>query len=241
MAPMPPRNVHRTESRAAVLPGVPTSRMLPRMLPLVSDAIEAYALRHSSPESPLLAELAAETRATMKSPQMMVGHAEGRFLCAIARMLAARRVLEIGTFTGYSSLCLAEGVPEDGQVTTCDVDPVATAIARRYWARSPYGARITLQLRPALETLAGLQGPFDLVFIDADKPSYAAYWDACVPLVRRGGVILADNVLWSGRVLEPVEKDDHAIVAFNAHVANDERVDKVVLSIRDGITLAVKR
>jgi caffeoyl-CoA O-methyltransferase len=211
------------------------------MNPLVAEAIEAYAATHSSPEPALLAELAAETRASMASPQMMVGHAEGLFLRLIARLMDARRVLEIGTFTGYSSLCLAEGLPAGGRVITCDVDPRATAIARRYWARSAHGAKITLELRPALETIAGLEGTFDLVFIDADKQNYIRYWEACVPIVRPGGVLLADNVLWSGRVLDPREKDDHAIVAFNEHVARDLRVERVVLPVRDGVTLAVKR
>ncbi|MDH4037085.1 MAG: class I SAM-dependent methyltransferase [Candidatus Krumholzibacteria bacterium] len=211
------------------------------MIPIVSEAIDAYAAEHSSPEPALLAELAEETRASMDSPQMMVGHSEGLFLRLLARLMGARRVLEIGTFTGYSSLCLAEGLPADGRVITCDVDPRATAIARRYWARSAHGAKITLELRPALETLAGLRGPFDMVFIDADKQNYIRYWEACVPHVRAGGALLADNVLWSGKVLDPREKDDHAIVAFNQHVARDLRVERVVLPLRDGLTLAVKR
>ncbi len=211
------------------------------MIPIVSEAIDAYAAEHSSPEPALLAELAEETRASMDSPQMMVGHSEGLFLRLLARLMGARRVLEIGTFTGYSSLCLAEGLPADGRVITCDVDPRATAIARRYWARSAHGAKITLELRPALETIAGLREPFDMVFIDADKQNYIRYWEACVPLVRAGGALLADNVLWSGKVLDPREKDDHAIVAFNQHVARDLRVERVVLPLRDGLTLAVKR
>jgi caffeoyl-CoA O-methyltransferase len=159
----------------------------------------------------------------------------------MVRLANARRVLEIGTFTGYSSLSIAAGLPADGRVVTCDVDPDATAIARRYWARSEHGAKITLELRPALETLATLTGPFDLVFIDADKVNYQRYWDACVPLVRSGGVLLADNVLWSGNVLAPQTQDDHAIVAFNRHVAQDDRVEQVMLTVRDGITVAVKR
>jgi len=211
------------------------------LIPLVSEAIETYAGAHSAPEPALLAELAAETRSRMKSPQMMVGYGEGLFLKLLARLMGARRVLEIGTFTGYSALCLAEGLPADGRVITCDVDQASTAIARRYWARSAHGGKVTLELRPALETIATLSGPFDLVFIDADKPNYVHYWEACVPLVRTGGALLADNVLWSGRVLDPREKDDHAIVAFNAHVARDVRVEQVVLPIRDGITLAIKR
>ena len=211
------------------------------MIPIVPEAIEAYAGAHSAPEPALLAELAAETRASMKSPQMMVGYSEGLLLKFMVRLMGARRVLEIGTFTGYSALCLAEGLPADGRVITCDVDPHATAIARRYWARSAHGARITLELRPALETIATLSGPFDLVFIDADKQNYVRYWDACVPLVRSGGALVADNVLWSGRVLDPRDRDDHAIVAFNTHVARDLRVEQVLLPVRDGITVAVKR
>jgi caffeoyl-CoA O-methyltransferase len=211
------------------------------MIPIVTESIEAYAVAHSSAEDALLAELAVETRAAMQMPQMMVGHAEGLFLKLMVRLANARRVLEIGTFTGYSSLSIAAGLPADGRVVTCDVDPDATAIARRYWARSEHGAKITLELRPALETLATLTGPFDLVFIDADKVNYQRYWDACVPLVRSGGVLLADNVLWSGNVLAPQTQDDHAIVAFNRHVAQDDRVEQVMLTVRDGITVAVKR
>jgi caffeoyl-CoA O-methyltransferase len=211
------------------------------MIPIVTESIDAYAVAHSSAEDALLAELAVETRAAMQMPQMMVGHAEGLFLKLMVRLAHARRVLEIGTFTGYSSLSIAAGLPADGRVVTCDVDPDATAIARRYWARSEHGAKITLELRPALETLATLTGPFDLVFIDADKVNYQRYWDACVPLVRSGGVLLADNVLWSGNVLAPQTPDDHAIVAFNRHVAQDDRVEQVMLTVRDGITVAVKR
>jgi predicted O-methyltransferase YrrM len=211
------------------------------MIPLVSDAIEAYASTHSSPEPPLFAELAAETRASVKDPQMMVGHAEGSFLRLLVRMMNARHVLEIGTFTGYSALAIAEGLPDDGRIVTCDVDPHATAVARKYWARSPHGRKITLELAPALETIAALDGPFDLVFIDADKSAYIDYWEACVPKVRHGGALLADNVLWSGHVLDPRERDDHALVAFNQHVAGDRRVEAVMLTIRDGVTLAVKR
>ncbi len=211
------------------------------MNPLVSEAIETYAAAHSSPEPELLAALAAETRASMKSPQMMVGHTEGLFLALLVRLTGARRILEIGTFTGYSALAMASALPDDGRLVTCDVNPESTALARRYWAKSPHGGKITLELRPALETIAGLTGPFDLVFIDADKPAYVQYWDACVPKVRAGGVIVADNVLWSGRVLDPKDEDDRGIVAFNEHAARDRRVQLVLLPVRDGVTIAVKR
>jgi caffeoyl-CoA O-methyltransferase len=211
------------------------------MVSFVPEKIEAYASAHSTPEGAVYSELAVATRAQTTQPQMMVGHLEGTLLKLLVRMAAAKRVLEIGTFTGYSALSLAEGLPHDGVVVTCDVDPKATAIARSFWERSPHGRKITLRLAPALDTIATLAGPIDLVFIDADKANYIRYWDACVPKVRSGGALLADNVLWSGRVLEPKEPDDHALAAFNQHVLRDARVELVMLPIRDGVTIAVKK
>jgi caffeoyl-CoA O-methyltransferase len=211
------------------------------MITLVPEKIDAYAAAHSTPEPPLFAELAAATRAQTAQPQMMVGHLEGLLLKFLVRMTRAKRVLEIGTFTGYSTLAMAEGLPDDGTLVTCDVDPKATAIARSFWERSPHGRKITLALAPALDTIATLSGPFDFVFIDADKPNYIRYWEACVPNVRAGGVLAADNVLWSGRVLDPQEPNDRALAAFNEHVVRDARVELVMLPIRDGVTLAVKR
>ncbi len=207
-------------------------------MPFISDEIDAYANARSTPESALYRELAEETRAKATNPQMMVGNTEGLFLRALVRATGARRVLEIGTFTGYSALAMAEGLPEDGNLITCDIDPDSTAIARAFWARSPHGARIELRLGPALDTIDGLDGPFDLAFIDADKGGYIDYWEAIVPIMRKGGVIVADNVLWSGRVLDPREPDDKALAAFNEHVAADERVEQVMLPVRDGITVA---
>ena len=207
-------------------------------MPFISDEIEAYADARSTPESALCRELAEETRAKAANPQMMIGNTEGLFLRALVRATGARRVLEIGTFTGYSALAMAGGLPEDGNLITCDIDPESTAIARAFWARSPYGARIELRLGPALDTIHGLDGPFDLAFIDADKGGYIDYWEAIVPIVRKGGVIVADNVLWSGRVLDPQEPDDKALAAFNKHVAADDRVEQVMLPVRDGITVA---
>ena len=212
-----------------------------KMIPLVPEAIQNYADAFSSPEPELFAELARETRATQKDPQMMVGHCEGLLLRLLVKLSRARRVLEIGTFTGYSALAMAMALPADGELITCDVDPNATALAQKFWARSPHGKKIRLALAPASDTIPTLTGPFDLVFIDADKPGYIKYWDGAMPLVREGGVIIADNVLWSGRVLEPKDDSTRAIAAFNAHVQGDARVEHVMLPIRDGVTVAVKR
>jgi predicted O-methyltransferase YrrM len=211
------------------------------MIPFVPEHIEAYAEGHSSPEPELFKELAAVTRAQTTHPQMMVGHLEGMFLKLLVLLTKARRVLEIGTFTGYSALAMAEGLPEGGTIITCDIDPKATAIARSFWARSPHGMKIDLRLAPALDTIAALNDPIDLVFIDADKQNYVRYWEACVPKVKSGGVLLADNVLWSGAVLDPKTDDDKALARFNQHVQRDQRVQMVMLPIRDGVTVAVKR
>jgi caffeoyl-CoA O-methyltransferase len=210
------------------------------VISLIPESIQNYADAFSTPESALFAELARETRATQAEHRMMVGHIEGTLLSLLVRLSGARRVLEIGTFTGYSALSMASGLPDDGELITCDIDPGATAIARRYWDRSPHGRKIQLRLGPALDTIAALSAPVDFVFIDADKPGYIGYWEAVVPLVRSGGAILADNVLWSGRVLDPTEPNDRALAAFNEHVRRDGRVAHVLLPIRDGITLAVK-
>jgi caffeoyl-CoA O-methyltransferase len=211
------------------------------MISFIPENIQAYADAHSSPEATLFKELAAETRASTTQPQMMVGHGEGLLLRCLVRMTAARRVLEIGTFTGYSALAMAEGLPEGGELITCDVDPATSAIAQKYWDRSPHGKKIVLKLGPALDTLSRLAGPLDLVFIDADKQNYVHYWDACIPKVRAGGVLIADNVLWSGEVLAPKDVEARALAAFNEHVLRDPRVDLVMLPIRDGVSVAVKR
>ena len=208
---------------------------------IVNPALEAYATRHSSPEAALFRQLARETHAKTAYPQMQVGHLEGSFLRLLVTISRAKRVLEIGTFTGYSALAMAEGLPPGGHLITCDIDPDATRMARAHWKQSPHGKKIELRLGPATETVRRLKGPFDVVFIDADKENYVRYWQLCVPKVRRGGILLADNVLWGGRVLDPQDRSDHAIVAFNRHVAADRRVDAVMLPLRDGLTLAYKK
>ena len=211
------------------------------MLTLVPALIDAYAAAHSAPESALLRKLARETFAEMELPQMQVGRVEGAFLRLLVRLSRARRVLEIGTFTGYSALVMAEGLPPGGRLVTCDIDPEATAMARRFWARSPHGGKIELRLGPALKTLRKLKGGFDLAFIDADKVNYGRYWEAVVPKMRRGGLIVADNVLWSGRVLEPRDASDRALRSFAARVRRDKRVEAVMLTVRDGLLLAFKK
>lgn len=208
---------------------------------MISEAIEKYSVRSSSPESLLFKKLVRRTWSEAKFPQMQVGHLEGSFLRLLVKISKAKKVLEIGTFTGYSALAMAEAMPVDGRLVTCDIDPVATAIASEFWTKSPHGKKIELRMGPALETIRKLKGPFDLVFIDADKTNYIHYWNACLPKMRCGGLIVADNVLWSGKVLRPRDVMTRAIVAFNRHVAMDKRVEAVMLTVRDGITLARKK
>jgi len=208
------------------------------MLTLVPEEIERYAAEHTSPLPPLLDELIAETeREFGVLARMLSGRIEGALLQMLIAASGARRVLEIGMFTGFSAQMMAAALPEDGRITTCDVDPKAIAVAKRYFARSPHGRKIDAREGPALETLKSLDGPFDLVFIDADKGNYANYYEAALPLLAPAGLIVVDNVLWSGRVLDPKSDDDRAIVSFNDHVRDDGRVSHVLLTVRDGIML----
>jgi caffeoyl-CoA O-methyltransferase len=207
----------------------------------VNEAVEQFAHDHTEPESDLFLRLRDETHRDMNCPQMQVGRIEGRFLKMLVRLAGARRILEIGMFTGYSALMMAEGLAEDGKIITCDVDPKAEAIARRYFAESPHGHKIEIRMGPALETIKTLEGQLDMVFIDADKGNYSNYYEAVLPLVRAGGLIVADNVLWSGRVLHPESPDDHAIVAFDKLVQSDSRVENVCLTVRDGMMLVWKK
>ncbi len=204
---------------------------------IVAPEIEAYAEAHSTPESEVRRALREETERTMALPQMLVGPLEGAFLAMMARLVGARRVLEIGTFTGYSALCFAEALPEDGRVVTCEIDPEPAAVARRYFARSSHGRKIELRLGPALETLRDLAGPFDVIFIDADKANYVNYYRRALDLVSPDGVILIDNVLWSGDVLihPPPDLRTATIQELNRLVASDLRVTAVLVTIRDGV------
>jgi caffeoyl-CoA O-methyltransferase len=209
---------------------------------IVPQAIEEYCATHTSAIEPLLDELAAYTHTHCQHAQMLTGPVEGRLLRMLVQISAARQVLEIGTFTGYSALTMAAGLPDNGQLITCDVNPETSAIAQSFFDRSPHGRKIELRLGRATRTLKALPAEmvFDFVFIDADKESYIDYYEAVLPRLRPEGLIAADNTLWSGRVLDPKEKSDHAIVEFNAHVARDPRVEKVLLSVRDGILLIRK-
>jgi caffeoyl-CoA O-methyltransferase len=213
------------------------------MIPLISEPLSDYIHEHTTPEPEVFERLRAETYASLESPQMQVGRVEGRFLELMVKVSGARRVLEIGTFSGYSAMAMAAGLPDEGRLITCDVDPVATSLARKYWDQSPWGHKIELRLGDAAQTLEQLVAAgerFDLVFIDADKPGYVRYFDLALELLPVGGVILADNTLWSGKVLDPQEESDHAIVRFNAHVRACPRVEQVLLSVRDGIMFCRK-
>lgn len=212
------------------------------MTPIVPPEIEQYVHDHTTPRPPLFDELRERTYATMKSPHMQVGRVEGALLKMLSGLVGARRVLEVGTFTGYSALCLAEGMPDDGELITCDIDPAAVEVARSFFARSPHGKKIQVRLGDALETIRALPAdpPLDLVFLDADKERYVDYYELAIPRLRPGGLLVADNTLWSGRVLAPNAATDHAIVAFNRHVTEDPRVENVLLSVRDGVMIAKK-
>lgn len=210
---------------------------------LVPKPIEDYAAAHSQPPSPLLDELEAYTNAHCNMPQMQVGRLEGSLLKMLVRLTGARRILEIGLFTGYSALTLAEALPPEGSIISCEINPDTATIAQSFFDRSPHGRKVSVRLGPALETLATLpkDPAFDLVFVDADKENYVNYYEAVLPLLRPGGLLIADNVLWSGAVLNPKRDSDRALVAFNHKVHNDPRVEHVMLTVRDGVMLVYKR
>jgi predicted O-methyltransferase YrrM len=206
---------------------------------IVRPKVEHYAAQHTSAEPDSLAKLADETRESTELPQMMVGPLEGQFLQALVHAIRPRLVLEIGTFTGYSALSMASQLPADGRIVTCELDPRHADIAERHFAASPWADRIQLLRGPALRSIEGLDGPFDLVFIDADKDGYAGYFDAILPKLADHGLMAVDNVLQFGGVANEHDQspDIVALRSFNTKVAADERVEQVVLTIREGITL----
>jgi len=211
----------------------------------LSPELHAYLVAHGPPADPVLESLVRETRELGPIAIMQVAPEQGAFLTLLVRLMGARRAVEVGTFTGYSALCLARGLPEDGHLLCCDTSEEWTDIARRHWDGAGVSKRIELRIAPALETLRALPADphLDLAFIDADKPSYVDYYEELLPRLRPGGVVLVDNVLWMGNVARP-EADDAQTVAirrFNDHVTADRRVDSVMLPIADGLTLARKR
>jgi caffeoyl-CoA O-methyltransferase len=215
--------------------------MVPEMPGLVPEDIERYIDAHTTAEPAHLADVAAETRERTRSPGMLSGHVEGRLLETLVYTTGAKRVLEFGTFTGYATLSMAAALPENGKVVTLEVSDEHAEIARRHFDASPYGGLIDLRVGPALESLTDVDGPFDFVFIDADKPSYSLYYEAALERLSERGLIAVDNTLWSGRVVDEREPDpDESTLAlrrFNDQVARDERVTCVILSVRDGVTL----
>lgn len=207
------------------------------------ELIAAYAEKHTSPESELLHELNRQTHLRTTRARMLSGHLQGRFLSLLSHLQRPRFILEIGTFTGYSALCLAEGLHPEGQLLTLDNNPETNAMARSFFARSPYANRIELREGDARQSIAALPGPFDLVFIDADKENYATYFDLVVDKVASGGLIIADNVLWSGKVVDgdANDKDTQSLKTFNEKVTADPRVENILVPLRDGLMIARKK
>ena len=209
---------------------------------LIDEALEDYARAHSTPPSDVLRELAEYTTAHRSDANMLSGPLEGALLRLLVLLVKARRILEIGLFTGYSALTMASALPADGELVSCEQDPEVIAVAERFFQHSPHGRKIRVRPGAALSTLESLRGEtFDFVFIDADKQNYVAYYERAMPLLRPGGLLVADNTLWSGRVLAPRAPSDLGIAAFNRKVQGDAAVDAVLLTVRDGVTVARKK
>ena len=202
----------------------------------IDEGIEEYARLHTEPENDLLKELVRETHAMVLQPRMLSGHLQGRFLSFIAKVYQPSLILEIGTYTGYSALCMAEGLKAGGRLITIDVNEELETFTRSFFDRSPYKEQIDYRIADAAHEIPAIEGPIDLVFIDADKRNYALYFDLVIDKMRPGGLILVDNVLWSGKIIEEAAKDKstQALRDFNTKVANDPRVEPLLLPIRDG-------
>jgi len=209
---------------------------------LVPKEIEKYVAEHTSPVSPLLEKIEKETYAKTSSPQMLSGKVEDRLLQLLIRISGAKKVVEIGTFTGYSALMMAEGLPEDGELITLEISKEYAKIAKRYFEKSPYADKITLILGPAIDALRDFHDEsIDFVFIDADKKLYSLYYKESLRILKKGGLIAVDNTLWNGRVLSPQDDNSQAIARFNEMVRRDKGVEKVMLTIRDGLYLIRKK
>jgi caffeoyl-CoA O-methyltransferase len=211
----------------------------------LSPEIHAYLIRHGTPPDAIQRELMEETQRLGGISIMQIAPEQGTFMTMLARAIGAKRAVEVGTFTGYSSLCIARGLPDDGKLLCCDVSEEWTAVGRRFWEKAGVAHKIELKIGPAVETLRALpeQELFDLGFIDADKPAYPAYYEEILKRLRPNGLILVDNVLWMGNVARPEAQDPHtlAIRAFNEMVAADPRVDCVMLAVSDGLSILRKK
>jgi len=203
------------------------------------DRALEYAREHSSTDSPLLREITETTRRELERPQMLSDVLDGGLLSAFVHATRAQLVLEIGTFSGYASTVMASALPPGGRIVTCEIDEKNAEVARRHFDSSPHGDRIDLRLGPAMDTIAALEGPLDVVFIDADKTGYLDYYEAVLPKLAPHGVIVVDNTLWGGRVLDPSEDSESTVALrkFNEHVLADERTDCVLLPVGDGMTV----
>jgi caffeoyl-CoA O-methyltransferase len=199
----------------------------------ITEQLQDYAEQVSSPHDPLLVELSAETERSLGSEQMLTGPVAGRFLETLVAIAQPRRILEIGTFSGHGTLSMAAAMPADGHIDTCELDPERAAVARSYFDRSPWADQITIHVGPAGQSIEALTGTFDFAFMDADKTGYIDYYEAVLPRLSEHGLIVADNTLNGGRVLDAGD----TLAAFNAHVAADPRSAQVLLTVRDGMTL----
>ena len=209
----------------------------------ITEDLDAYVVAHSENEPELLEALTRETYQKILQPRMLSGHYQGRILSMISKLVRPKYILEIGTYTGYSALCLAEGLQEDGQLHTIDTNEELVDFQRKYFDASPYGAQIHQHLGPALNIIPQLSYTFDLIFIDADKVNYPNYFDCIIDRLNPGGIILSDNVLWSGKILENVKADDFAtkaLLEYNSLLKEDPRIETVLLPIRDGLTISRK-
>jgi caffeoyl-CoA O-methyltransferase len=210
------------------------------MSKFISDDIQDYCLQHSTVDKGIFRDLVEETNKTMSGSEMISGSEVGNVIQMLARSIRAKRVLEIGMFTGYSALKFAEAIPKDGVVYTCEIDNERIKFASKYFARSPWGNKINILIGPALESIKKLSGPFDIIFIDADKENYPKYYEYAVDMVRVGGLIIFDNALWGGSVLNPEDKTDEMIALTNDMIQKDNRVINQLVPLRDGLMIAQK-
>ena len=209
----------------------------------IAEEIQNYAEKHTSEESELLTELLRKTHSERNDKSMLSGFYQGRLLSMFSKMLAPKHILEVGTYMGYSALCLAEGLTENGKIITLDMQPTTHEIAKEFWAKSDLNDKIDGRLGDATQIIPTLEETFDLVFIDADKPNYKNYYDLVFPKVRVGGLIIADNVLWSGKILDVAANDDESTIAldeYNKKINADARVSNILFAVRDGLMIARK-